>query len=164
MAKSGETEVIETDKVEPKRKIGALNRQHVKLEASARRNWCVTPPYGARPEDLCEPDYWRHLAQEIGIAPNDKVCATCEGGEWYAEYLVIHVGPQHAKLSIINKVKLASAEDVITTTQTHEIKWMGPSHKFVVIRLSDGVTMEKGFANKEAAAKWMMANQIRVAA
>ncbi len=143
---------------EAPRRVGALNRNHVLPESSARKRWCVTPPAGVRLEDLCDPAYWKHVVSEIGLKPNDYVTATCADGTWYAEYLVIHVGQTHAKLQLLTKYSLVEVTNLAKKTETHEVKWKGPAHKYVVRRLSDGETVKHGFISEAAATGWMHQN------
>ncbi len=137
------------------RRLGALNRSHILPSPSARKEWVVTPPIGCAPDDLCVSDYWKHVAAEVGIQPNDLVSATAVDGKWYATYLVIHVGPQHAKLQLLHAYNLEPAEVLAKKTQTHEVKWMGPAHKWVVSRISDKETIKHGFETADLAATWL---------
>ena len=146
------------------RRVGALNRAHIRPETAARKRWCVTPPSGSLPDDLCQPEYWKHIASEVGLKPNDLVDATCEDGTWYATYLVIYIGPQHAKLQLLSECSLVEVTDLAKKTETHEVKWKGPAHKFVVRRLSDGETIKHGFASEAAAMSWMSLNASAIAA
>ncbi len=140
------------------RHVGALNRAHILPETAARKRWCVTPRAGLIADDLCEPAYWKHVAVELGIKPNDHVDATGEDGTWYAEYLVIHVGPQHAKLQLLKVYSLEEVSALAKKTDTHEVVWKGPAHKYVVRRLADGETIKHGFDSANAAAGWMHQN------
>lgn len=149
---------------EAPRHVGALNRNRILPETAARKRWCVTPPAGSLPEDLCSPDYWKHVVAEIGLKANDLVDATCEAGTWFATYLVIHVGPTHAKLQILNEYSLEEASDLAKRTETHEVRWKGPAHKYVVRRLSDGETVKHGFDSEAAAAAWMHRETRNIAA
>ena len=146
------------------RHVGALNRAHVLPETSAHKAWWIEPRVGVLPEDLCEPAYWKHVVAELGVKPKDTVKALCVDGTWYAEYLVLHVGPTHAKLQLLNHHSLEEVTDLAKTTETHEVKWKGPAHKYVVRRLSDGETIKHGFASEAAAAAWMHANIHSIAA
>ncbi len=143
---------------EAPRHVGALNRNHILPESAARKRWCITPPAGVLPEDLCDPAYWKHVVAEIGLKPNDRVDATCADGTWFAEYLVIHVGPTHAKLQLLAEYSLAAVTNLAKKTKTHEVKWKGPAHKYVVRRLSDGETVKHGFVSEAAATDWMHQN------
>ncbi len=153
-----------TEIPEAPRRVGTLSRSRILPETAARKRWCVTPPSGALPDDLCEPGYWKHIATEIGIKPNHLVDATCEDGTWYAVYLVLHVGPQHAKLQMLSEYSLVAVDAMAKKTETHDVKWKGPAHKYVVRRLSDGETIKHGFASEAAAAAWMAQNANAIAA
>ena len=149
---------------EETRRVGTLNRTRILPELAARKRWCVTPPSGSIPEDLCEPAYWKHVVSEIGLKPNDMVDATCEDGTWFAVYLVLHVGPLHAKLQMLSEYSLVAVDAIAKKSETHEVKWKGPAHKYVVSRLSDGETIKHGFATEAAAAAWMSQNATAIAA
>ncbi len=148
----------------PERHVQAINRRHILPETAACKRWRVTPPVGTLAEDLCQPAYWKHVVAEIGIKPADRMDAISEDGKWFAEYLVIHVGPQHAKLQLLAEHSLEEVTDLAKKTDTHEIKWKGPAHKYVVSRLSDGETIKHGFASEAAAAAWMHQNAQSIAA
>lgn len=141
----------------------ALNRNHIKPETAARRRWCVTPPFEAVADDLCDPEYWKHTVQEIGLQPNDLVDATCED-RWYATYIVLHVGPRHAKLQKLSEHSLAEVTDLATTTDTLEVKYRGPAHRYVVRRISDGETIKHGFKTELEATEYMHRQARNIAA
>lgn len=149
---------------EASRHVGHLSRNRILPETAARKRWCITPPAGSLPEDLCLPEYWKHVVAEIGVKPNDLVDATCEDGTWYATYLVLHVGPLHAKLQLLTDYSLVKVTDLAKKSETHEVKWKGPAHKYVVRRLSDGETVKHGFVSEAAAAAWMAQNATAIAA
>ena len=149
---------------EEPRHVGALNRNHILPETAARKRWCVTPPAGSLPKDLCQPEYWKHVVAEIGLKANDLVDATCADGTWFATYLVIHVGQIHAKLQLLAEHSLEEVTNLAKKTETHEVKYKGPAHRYVVRRLSDGETVKHGFDSEAAAAAWMHQNASVIAA
>jgi len=144
--------------------VGHLNRGHIKLANSARNFWCVTPVEGVKVADLCNPEYWKHVATEIGIQANDRIEATCQDGSWWAEYLVLHVGPHSAKLQILRDVKLDEVDDSAMETDNLYVTWISPYNKFGVRRKSDKAIMKDGFAQKSNAIKWMADNAQSLAA
>lgn len=153
----------------PERHVTALNRSHILPEISVRQNWFVQPPVGTQPEDLEQPEYWKHVAQSVGIQPKAKVTALCEDGTWMAEYFVLHVGSHHIKMMIIKPdangvVSLEEVSDLAQETEQYEVKWGGPAHMYVVKRRADNETMEKNFKTKALAAAWMHANLSNMAA
>lgn len=146
------------------RHVGALNRAHITTASAARNFWCVTPAAEVLPADLCEPSYWKHVVRELGLKPNDRVEATCQDGTWWAEYLVIHIGPQHAKLSILREVELDIVDESASSTETMYAEWISPANKYGVRRKSDKAIMKDGFTAKSLAVRWMHDNMQGMAA
>jgi len=134
----------------------ALQKSQILPEVSARRRWCVTAPSGATPEDLCIPEYWKHIARECGLRDNDIVTATCLDGSWYCEYIVLHVGPVHAKLQpIMEPVVLIDLSEAVDKSDTFKAVWKGPAARWCVQRISDGELTKTKFQTKEQAVVWI---------
>ena len=146
------------------RRAGALNRSHIWPERAKVQAWHVEPPAGSLPNDLCQPDYWKHVAADVGVKPGDDVRAMCADGTWFAEYLVLHVGAQHAKLQLLREYSLVEVSELVAKTKTHEPKWMGPAHKWVARRISDGETIKHGFESQAAVEAWLLQNATAIAA
>ncbi len=142
---------------DPERRVPALHVAHVLPEVSARTAYWITAPVGVLPDDLCKPEFWKHIVSDMRLKRHDGVKAVCVDDSWYAEYLVLHVGAQSATLKLLKQWSLTD-ETLVLKTATHEVKWISPSVRYGVRRLSDNETIRDGFETKDIAAAWMHQN------
>ena len=145
---------------EPVRRVPNLPSSRLHFERSARTPWLARPPAGTLPEDLLDPAYWKHLAQERGIKVLDIINVVCEDNRWAAQYLVRDVGPYHAKLVIMkpDSAGVCWFEEITglpQETKTHIVAWTTPTTKWGVKRKSDNETVEAKFETPQLAAAWM---------
>jgi len=128
-------------------------------------DWIVTPSEGTRPEDLLNPEYWKHVVAASGIEPMAEITAWAMDGSWVCDYRVIHVNSTHAKLIMKGKPEyLDEVKESDLETDTLFVKWISPAARYGVRRKSDNVTLKDGFQNKQAAARWMHENLSMIAA
>ena len=66
------------------------------------------PEQGTSAEDLLVRNYWAHIAK--GLKPLDKIEAVAKDGTWYAEYLVLGCDRMWAKVVMLSKVNLSTAD------------------------------------------------------
>ena len=128
-----------------------------KSPADATRNvWCIVPEAGVEYNDVLKPEFWAHVAKDL--RPGDRVEVMAEDGDYFAELYVRRVGKLAADVAELRrkvfKVKVASTE----ASSGHTVQWKGPHHRWAVVRESDGVAVQPGFQDKEAAFTWLAAN------
>ena len=104
-------------------------------------------------EDLLQPSYWSHMASQLNAY--DHIEVRSDDGSWLVELLVTEVGKNYAKVIIRHKYDLVGAVEPSAVSATHEVKFMGPQKKHVVIRLSDGQSIKEGISKRDEAEAWL---------
>lgn len=138
------------------RQVPALHLAHILPETAARRSYWVTVPVGTRPDDLCKPEYWKHVVADMKMRPNDCLKAISADGSWYAEYLVRSIGTMAANVKKLHAWSLVD-ESLSTETESHYVKFIGPNSatRYGVFRKSDDEEIKRGFQTPEEATEWM---------
>lgn len=144
------------------KKASPLHDSRLKEAESERIVYRAIPSEGTPLEACLEIDYWAHVAKRF--RPTTIIEVIPDGMSYYAELLVVSCGANWARVKLLRKVILESAESVIEDVQTHEIKWAGPAAKYRVIRLSDKAVIRDGFEGKEDAATWLAGHKKTIAA
>ncbi len=153
----------------PTRHVRAISGDRITPAPSVRTEWIVTVPAGTQPEDLCQPEYWKHVSVSKGLKAGDDIIARCEDRSWRANYEIRDIGPQHATLAILQPdadgvCRFDKIDDLAKKTATHFVEWINIGVKHVVKRKSDGVIVESGFRTSELAADWMHSHCAKIAA
>ncbi len=113
----------------------------------------VTPEAGTKIEAMLDPTYWRHVARLL--KPLDRLEVMPEDGAWYAELMVIFTAQNEVKVKQLSFIELDAVDVDAIVTDTHEVKWRGPSAKFGVVNTKTGEVLKDGFADKQLAASYM---------
>ena len=142
------------------RQVRAISQDRIILARSAHNTWNVRVPVGTLPEDLLNPEYWKHVAQASRFKPGDDIVARCEDRTWRAHYEIRDVGTLHASLALLKPDSdgvcwFDNLIDLPMENETHYVEWVNVGVGAVVKRKSDKETIEKGFSTKERAAEWM---------
>lgn len=146
---------------ESPRNVRAISDDRLIPTRSDSTDWNFSVPAGTLPEDLLQPDYWKHVAAGgKTVKARDRIHAECEDRSWMASYTVRDVGPLHIRLALLapdsdgvcwfNQVTNLPLESA-----THYVEWGGIGQLHVVRRKSDKDIIEKRFKTPEAAAAWM---------
>jgi hypothetical protein len=147
-------------KLEPKgtRKIHA-SRFHV--EADAHRTWAAHPERGTTFEDILEPAYWAHIAEQK-LRPNDTIIVYPADNSYRATLAVRAAGRLFAHVAVLNKVDFPALklDDVLK----FEVMFADPQTKWAVVRTADKRVMQGGFDTQEAAMQWLGVNARTLAA
>lgn len=137
------------------RKIEPLYTSNIKPAEYIRSCHAATIPINTKPEDLLNPAYWAHVANEL--KPWGRVEARAIDGTWFAEYLVLDVGRAWAKMHLLAKYNLTSAEESLSEANTQtglKVTWRGGDRKWSVVRETDSAVMVEGLGKDEAQA-WL---------
>lgn len=111
---------------------------------------------GALVDDLRDPAYWAHVAQQL--RPWDEVRVRAHDGTWYADCLVLEAGRNWARMHIERVEYLTTADVAITQADTlspYEITHRGPRAMWSVIRKSDRAVQVEGLQTMQQAADWL---------
>jgi len=143
-------------KLEPvKNPVHKLSVGSFKVAEYARQFLRVIPSEHHTINDTLKPEYWAHVSTKLQIT--DRVEAIWADNTKFAEYIVVDVGPQWAKVVITNEVDLskASKSKEPEKPNEYEVKYGNHITKYVVVRLSDNMKISQDHANKEAAEQWL---------
>ncbi len=155
---------------EEPRTIKAMNPANLLFETAALRRHVFDAPIGTRPEDLCQPEFWKHAVGGRRLRRHDVIRAICVDDSWSAEYLVIYVGRSSAKLKIMKPdadgVMWMTDAALKVETASHYVKFISPNSaiRYGVFRKSDKEEIRRGFTTAEEAANWMHEHLREIAA
>ena len=109
---------------------------------------------GAAFEDALKPEFWAHVGRML--KPCDRIELVAEDFAWFAEVIVLEADRAWAKVAPLRFVELAGKTPAAETLQPdYEVKYMGPSKKHCVIRLSDKAVVQEGIALEADAEAWV---------
>lgn len=123
-----------------------------------RTVWCITPDAGTTIEDIMNPEFYAHVVRSIKIG--DKLEAIPDDSVWYAELLVMDIGPGFAKVALLRHVEL-EAIDPRDELAGMTIEFAGRKQKYRVLR--GGKVLEKGFPTQSKAREWAERHMRRIA-
>lgn len=135
----------------------------------ARQVHRVTPVEGTKLEELREPEYWSHVAGKMH--QHDRIEVLPQGGEWFAELLVISCSKVHVKVAVLNSVRLTApkgkedaGKDNPPADEVFDLQFKGPQRKWSIIRKSDKAVVKENFESKDDAAAWLSSNKANLLA
>lgn len=120
-----------------------------------REHYLCTAHANTRPEDLLKPEYWAHVATLM--RPRARIEAWADDGTWMAEYVVLEAGRNWARLFMLEKHFLTTADVAMTQADAlspYEIAHRGPHSKWSVIRKVDREVVHEGEETPDGAAAW----------
>lgn len=121
--------------------------------AEFRRNeWFAAPEAGTTLEQILDPDFWSHVSGRV--KPLDIIEVLPEDASFYARLMVTSCSRIHAKVVVLYHKSLVDAgvaEPTPDDAGQYEVKWLGPSGKFGVLRTKDKHTVKSGFSTKPEA-------------
>ena len=129
------------------------------LASDNRNDWIVTTEPGIRPDDLLDPGYWAHVANQFTAF--DTIEARAEDGSWIAFLRVLYTERTYAKVKMEREVFYVEENATLTDAKAAKFKveWKGPHHKFVVIRNEDSTVLKNQFKSREEATAWMLEHE-----
>lgn len=149
-------------KLEPKGKlkpvkttVKKLHTNNLKQAEFARQNFRILPESDHTVADTVRPEYWAHVAAKLVIT--DRIEALWKDSTRFVEYIVTDVGPQWAKVVIINDVDLTKAEESKAPEKAteFEVSYGNNQDRYIVTRLSDGLRISKDHQTRDAAELWL---------
>lgn len=139
--------------VAEKKRSVTIHPQRMKLAEYDRQDWTVTAELGHTIEDVQQPDYWAHMAEQM--KPYDHVEVRVDDGAWVAYLLVTACGKNWARVQLLSKYDLVEDSNVPTSSAKHKVEWKGPHFKFCVVRISDGEKVKEQCTSRAEATTWM---------
>jgi hypothetical protein len=138
-----------------------LNPQRRYQAEQARNDWVVNAEAGTTINDVLNPAYWAHVAQDF--TDYDHVEVRLETGEWVLELTVIEHDRSWAKMFVRHRYDLEEVEPMPAPEARHIVDYKGPQLKHCVIRISDREVIQSGISTKVEAQRWMVDYEQRTA-
>jgi len=137
------------------RHIQELNPTRMKECEFERTVYTATAHEETLPEDLLVPSYWTHCAETF--KPFDKVEVRADDGSWYVELLVLETSRRWARMFLLAKHNLTTADVSLTQAKLQEfaVEYKGPHKLHCIIRLSDNEMIHEGERTKAGAHEWL---------
>lgn len=140
----------------PKRNI-SIHPSRMKHAEHTRNEWTIDAEVGTTIEDVMEPSYYAHMAEQM--QPFDHVNVRMDDGSWVAYLIVAGTGRNWARVRLDRKIEMTVDQDTPAETVRHRVEWKGPHFKWSVIRVADGEKVKEGCASKAEAAAWMVEHE-----
>lgn len=139
----------------PKAKANpVLMPERLGLAESKRHDWVVDVENDVTLDQVLEPAFWAHTAQQM--VSGDHIEVRPEDFSWVA-YLIVHYAERtYAKVVVDRVVKIEQKLDMPEVSVKHKVEWKGPMHKFGVIRISDSQMLQSGFKTRGEAETWIL--------
>lgn len=133
-----------------------VHPSRMRLAEYDRQDWVVDVEPGHTIDDLKNPAYWAHMAQQL--SPFDHIEARAEDGSWVADLIVLQAERTWARVVIKGVYKF---EDVATVESVyqHTVEWKGPRLRYCVVRKSDREVVKDCFNSKPEAEAWMVEHE-----
>lgn len=152
-----QTQTPQAAAAEPKRVVAALHASRIQSQEFARNIWIIHPEVGTQPEDLLSPDYWSNITHQLH--QKDRIEAWSEDLKWYAEYLVLDVGRNWAKVHLcdasVEELHAFEPQSAASILPGHTIEYAGLVAKWRVIRDKDKATVKDRCATNGEAISWL---------
>lgn len=128
---------------------GSIDRAEV-----MRNHWRATVKEGVKPEDLLSPAFWAHIANKFTVS--DSIEAVAEDMQWVADYIVVDVGPNWARVVMKGKpTEMMTEASEIPLPPGYTAEWKGPALKWCVTRESDSKRIAEKLSDKNTAHLWV---------
>jgi hypothetical protein len=141
------------EQAKPKRVV-QINNTRMQMAEYWRNEWVVNAELGTTVEDVMDPQYWAHMAAML--KPYDRIEVRVDDGSWLLELIVTGCDRSWAKVHLLQRYELTTADVAQTQSAKYEVAWKGPQHKWVVIRLSDQMMIKSELGSKNIAYTWML--------
>lgn len=145
------------DKIAKKPALTGRPTGKLKLAEYERSTYMVGVAPGFDLNDAQMPEYWAHVA--VQLKPNDRIEIIPHDFAWFAELIVMQCDRTWAKTAMLRFVELTgsevAAETLASLSSGYEVKYMGPTKKHCVIRLSDKTIVQEGIGLKAEANRWV---------
>jgi hypothetical protein len=127
----------------------ALLQRRFQLAEHTRAIYFVTVEESIKPEDVLQPDFWRHVASQL--KPYDEIIVATDSCEWRMELLIADVWHCGARVVELGRTDMTGQEELDQSVGDDlRVKWRGPVNKWCVVR-TDGVILRANLPDKNSA-------------
>ena len=140
----------------PIKRAPALPERFFSLAEHGRVVHLARPEPGTSFEALKNEAYWAHVARKV--RPWDEILVQYQDDNeaYLARLLVRAQGDNWVRISVVEKIDLDDAAPPDAVTDQYEVKFMGPSWRWAVLRRSDGEAVVKELKTKGDAHAWLL--------
>lgn len=141
---------------EKKKPIYKLKESRLQQGEARIRYWFAIPEAGTPYKELFSPVYWDVHGWKF--QPGDMIRVEPDEGHYTADLRVLSTGAGGTRVAEYYKKEwdADAAPDVLS--DTYEVAWGGPHHKWRVMRKTDGQVESHGFEDEAAANRWLADN------
>lgn len=102
-------------------------------------------------KDLLNPYCWAHVARKL--EPFSRIEVLAEDGSWWAEYMILKVGPNWVKVALLRDADFREVARDAPEEDELDVNFI-PARKWRVLRKKDGAVLMEGLATKDEAIAW----------
>jgi hypothetical protein len=132
-----------------KKVIPLLPPKRIQLAEYVRSTWRAVAEEGHTKEQILDPTYWAHAAQQV--KRGDLIEVVNDTETFFMELYVQQVGKGFAKVIELRCIELIKEQVKEAPNNDYEVVYKGPSLRYCVVRKEDGekvkTEMEKDEAN-----------------
>lgn len=156
MAETQTAPAAEPARGEPK-KVRPASAERLGLAEHKELHYHYEVEAGVEPEDLLSVAHWTHIAAQL--RQFTQINAWAEDLRWYAEFLVIDVGANWAKVVMkkgsVTKIEKLDPQRKVVMLPGHTVAHGGTFAKWRVIRDADNMVLRDKFATEGDAYGWL---------
>lgn len=109
---------------------------------------------------LLDPEYWSLVARQL--TPGNRIECAAADGAWWGMLIVRSAGQYDAVVQELQYADLGDAAAATPVTSEYEVKWVSPTRKWGVVRLSDKTLVKQDFQTQGQASQWV-SNRMKAA-
>lgn len=126
-----------------------LNEANLRQAEYIRTVYHVKVEPNVTVDDIVKPIFWTHCAGSLRIG--DRVEIMPQDSSWFAEFMVMSVGNNWARVAMLRFTKFDSEAPSGAALEEYAIRWGSPTTKNRVIRMKDKSVVRDGFDTREQA-------------
>lgn len=135
-----------------KKQSHVLMPERFALVEEKQAQFVVDIPANVTLQDVIEPGFWAHVAEQMH--PLDEIKVRAEDGSWIAYLVVAWCERNYAYVVLDRKIDLNVSKEAPVNSVKHRVDWKGPHMKYCVIRNSDNKMLREG-ETKDGATRWL---------
>lgn len=143
--------------VPKKKETPTIHPQRFQEAEFATKTWFVTVEHGVTFDQVRDPAFWAHIAQQV--KPYEEFKVVQEDGSWIAWLLVLASDRAWVRTHVLSFHDLTKEKVPDVKSAAHRVEWKGPFHKWTVIRNSDGEMVKTKLDSKEAAGRELVEHE-----
>lgn len=144
-----------------------LHPHKLKFAESEELHYKIVVDQGVEPEDVLDPEFWRHVARKL--PPHTRLTIWAWDTSWVLEAYVIYSTDTDARVvpaeAGLTKFTRAASKDEWEADKKHKIVYINPQTRWAVQRKVKGKpneieTLKDGFASRAAAEEYLRQHKV----